>query len=407
VSFHLVKLGRFLKHRDEFVEIEDTREYKRLRVQLHGRGIVLRDEVDGSQIKTKKQQLVRAGDFVVAEIDAKLGGFGIAPDDIGGGIVSSHYFLFDIDESVCLRGWLAAVIRSGRLEEQVTARGSTNYAAIRPDSVLTFEIPLPPLPEQRRIVARLKQVSSALEKASELRLAARKETRSLMDSARLRFIGEPRSDWIPLRTYVSDIENGWSPAAESRPADDDEWGVLKVGAVSFGVFDWRANKALPPGVSPIPEYEVRAGDFLMSRANTLELVGACTIVSETRPRLMLSDKLFRFRFRENREVDQKFLDEVLKSPALRSQIEAASGGTSPTMKNISKESVFGLLVPPFDLEAQRRIGAKLSNLGATQAFLRSVQEVAGLELGALLEALVAREIGDSDAKERFRHDGTR
>src|SRR5688572_23890561 len=73
-------------------------EYKRCRVQLHAQGIVLRDAIPGAEIKTKKQQVCKAGDFLVAEIDAKVGGFGIVPDDLDGAIVSSHYFLFDVNE---------------------------------------------------------------------------------------------------------------------------------------------------------------------------------------------------------------------------------------------------------------------------------------------------------------------
>ena len=47
-------------------------------------GIVLRDEVTGALIKTKSQQVCRAGEFLVAEIDAKVGGFGIVPEALDG-----------------------------------------------------------------------------------------------------------------------------------------------------------------------------------------------------------------------------------------------------------------------------------------------------------------------------------
>ncbi len=80
-----------------------------------------------------------------------------------GGIVSSHYFVFDVDTSICSLGWLDAFIRSGRLEEQVTARGSTNYAAIRPQNVLDFQIPLPDQEQQTKVIGRLGRVQAAIE----------------------------------------------------------------------------------------------------------------------------------------------------------------------------------------------------------------------------------------------------
>jgi type I restriction enzyme S subunit len=76
-AWPVVPLGRVLEHRSEFITIDDTKTYKRCRVQLHAQGVVLRDKLEGAAIKTKSQQVCRPGEFLVAEIDAKLGGFGI------------------------------------------------------------------------------------------------------------------------------------------------------------------------------------------------------------------------------------------------------------------------------------------------------------------------------------------
>src|SRR6266487_5895966 len=103
----------FITLRKQFITIQDNKSYERVTVQLYARGIIKRDVVLGSSIKTKKQQVIKAYDLLIAEIDAKVGGFGIVPPELDGAIVSSHYFLFDIDESLCLRGWLDAFIQSG------------------------------------------------------------------------------------------------------------------------------------------------------------------------------------------------------------------------------------------------------------------------------------------------------
>lgn len=92
----MVQLSDVVHHRKEFVEIDDTQMYKRCRVQLRAQSVVLRDDVSGIEIKTKKQQVCSANEFLVAEIDAKLGVYGLAPGSLDGAIVSSHYFLFEI-----------------------------------------------------------------------------------------------------------------------------------------------------------------------------------------------------------------------------------------------------------------------------------------------------------------------
>jgi type I restriction enzyme, S subunit len=163
-----------LRHRKVFVEVDDRCEYRRCRVQLRARGIVLRDVVAGSAIKTKRQQLCRAGDFLVAEIDAKVGGFGIVPRDLDGAIVSSHYFLFEVDPTVLDRRYLGYYVRTTEFSDQVTAQGSTNYAAVRPQQVLNYRMPLPPFPEQRCIVNHLDLIEQALD---EIRVLQEQATR--------------------------------------------------------------------------------------------------------------------------------------------------------------------------------------------------------------------------------------
>jgi type I restriction enzyme S subunit len=123
------RLGELVRHRKEFITIDDLASYRRPRVKLHAQGVVVRDEVPGALIKTKAQQVCRTGDFLVAEIDAKMGGFGLVPEALAGAIVSSHYFLFEIDETRLARRFLDWFIRTPPFLEQVSAQGTTNYAA--------------------------------------------------------------------------------------------------------------------------------------------------------------------------------------------------------------------------------------------------------------------------------------
>lgn len=168
MGWAVVPLGELIRHRKEFITIQPHQTYSRCRVQTSARGIVLRDRVPSSTIKTKKQQVCRAGEFLVAEIDAKMGGYGIIPEELDGAIVSGHYFLFDVDERCLLQRFLHWYCQTSDFFEQVNARGSTNYAAIRPYDVLTYKVPLPSLAEQRRIVAKLDLVAGLVAEAQKL-----------------------------------------------------------------------------------------------------------------------------------------------------------------------------------------------------------------------------------------------
>src|SRR5947209_12338904 len=202
-GYLMVPLGNIIKQRSEFIEIDDFKTYKRCRVQLHAQGIVQRDIVQGSEIKTKKQQVCRAGEFLVAEIDAKVGGFGIVPDNLDGAIVSSHYFLFDLDETILNRRLLEFFVRTPTFMEQVNAQGTTNYAAIRPGDVLGYKVPLPSLEEQRRIVARIEELAARIEEARQLRLESAVLTNEFYASC-LAAVMEPYSEVWQQQT-VSDV----------------------------------------------------------------------------------------------------------------------------------------------------------------------------------------------------------
>ncbi len=154
VEWKTVKLADVLRHRKGTIKIDDSQEYKLCRVQLHRRGIVLREKILGSRIKTKKQQVCREGDLVVAEMDAKFGGYGFIPPELDGAIVSSHYYLYELDKSKITQEYFETLIHSKRIQDQIEAKGSTNYSSIRAWEFLDYQIPLPILRAQRDISRR-------------------------------------------------------------------------------------------------------------------------------------------------------------------------------------------------------------------------------------------------------------
>jgi type I restriction enzyme S subunit len=168
--------------------------------------------------------------------------------------------------------------------------------------------------------------------------------------------------WIRLGNLVIESSAGWSPSCESRPRKNGEWGVLKVSAVSWGVFNPDENKALPSSLEPRSEHEVVSGDFLVSRANTAELVARSVVVEKCPPRLMLSDKIVRLKL--SSLADARFINLANSCDRARSYYAAVAGGTSASMKNVSREQILNLAVPLPPLAEQHRIVAKVDELMA-------------------------------------------
>jgi type I restriction enzyme S subunit len=185
---------------------------------------------------------------------------------------------------------------------------------------------------------------------------------------------------VPLDRYLSAIETGRSPAAENTPAGEGEWGVLKVSAIQAGRFVSEENKVVRDPANIRPEYEVRPGDLLMTRANTESLVGLACVAKAPGKQLMLSDKTLRLKVDEA-VADPAFVRLVLAHPATRKQIQAVATGTSAGMKNIGQRQVRELKVPHLPLPEQRDIVA------AHEAFERRI--------GALERTLAKVEVAES------------
>lgn len=198
-------------------------------------------------------------------------------------------------------------------------------------------------------------------------------------------------EWSRLGEQVIESGAGWSPSCEPRPREGNDWGVLKVSAVSWGVYRPEENKALPVSLEARPEHEVAEGDFLVSRANTAELVARSVVVDSTPSRLMLSDKIVRLRL--TKLCDAHYLNLVNSATHARQYYARVAGGTSSSMKNVSREQILSLPIAVPPLPEQHRIVAKVDQLMAfcdqLKARLNQARQVHEQLANALVEQAVA------------------
>ncbi|EKO3385098.1 restriction endonuclease subunit S [Vibrio fluvialis] len=154
-------------------------------------------------------------------------------------------------------------------------------------------------------------------------------------------------EWCRLGDLELSSEAGWSPKCLDTPRSEDNWGVLKVSAVTWNQYNPMENKELPNSLAPREHLEVQDGDFLISRANTADLVAKAVIVPNDSPtHLMMSDKIIRFRFSD--KVSSHYINLFNNSQFARNYYSQVAGGTSSSMKNVSREQIKNLLIclPP-------------------------------------------------------------
>jgi type I restriction enzyme S subunit len=195
--------------------------------------------------------------------------------------------------------------------------------------------------------------------------------------------------WVTLDDLLEKIESGKSVLAQSRPAEGTEYGVLKLSAVTWREFNPRENKAMLPGVDIGGMPSICAGDLLISRANTVELIGAVVLVKHDYPHLLLSDKTLRLV--PNRQiVEPQFLLHALRTHWVREVYEKQATGTSNSMRNLSQVKIRSAPVALPPLAEQRRIVTKIEALQAHSQKVREALEQATSNLASLDQSILSK-----------------
>ncbi len=366
----VVRLRAVAKHRSEWVSVADDREYLRVTARTRNQGVELRDRVSGDRIMTKRQQLVRGGDLLVAEIDAKVGGFGLVPGDLDGAVVSSHYFLFEIDNSKLTQSWLDQFVRAGKLQRQVDAVGSTNYASIRPQDVLTFQIPLPDVEEQLRASAILDATDEAITRTQRLidALAVNKHAamRELLTKGHPKHktklvplpeswpvgriastIGKMPSHWkLVTLTKIAKLESGHTPSRKEPDYwnGDIPWLSLpdsyRLDEIEVNDADGRISAL---GIANSSARMLPVGSVLLIRTGGSR--GKCSRLATT----MACSQDY-VAFVPGPELDSRYLQQVFRH--MQREWQRLSDG-STTLRNIFMHAFkrLKILVPPLDEQA--------------------------------------------------------
>lgn len=206
-------------------------------------------------------------------------------------------------------------------------------------NLAVYEFALPPLAEQCRIVAVLSAANAAMESSAKLRRSSAGIWTAWLASR----TAASGYETYRLGDLLNCIEAGKSVAGYQEYPKNGELAVIKVSAVNPNEFRQNQSKILVNRSEFDARCRIHKGDFLMTRANTPDLIGECCLVDKDYSNLMLSDKTLRLIPCDG--VSKIFLWGALQSPSVRQQIKTQATGTGRAMKNLSQAKIFDLQVP--------------------------------------------------------------
>jgi restriction endonuclease S subunit len=415
-NWNKVKLGTLLTESKVVKEIPNAD--RRIRVKLNVLGVEKRPIMKDKKGATK-YYIRKAGQFVYGKQNLHKGAFGIVPDELDGFESSLDIPAFDVDES-CYPEWIFYFFKKGNfyLKLKSLAKG-VGSKRIHPKQIFELDIYLPSKEEQRKVLDEIEKAeknnqelvkelvsqeenlsklrqsilqdgiqgeltkewrkqNTSIEPASELLKKIKAEKAQLIKEKKIKtekpspkinnnkipFKSPKTWEWCRFQDLYNSIEAGKSPKCLPYPADKDQWGVIKISAISWGNFQENENKMLPLNLIPFVDKEIKAGDFILTRANTRELIARSVIVGKNvRDKLLLNDKTLRINV--SKFVNKGFLNLSNISPFARDYYSKAASGTSDSMKNISRLEISLMLVPlpPIDeqIEIVKKINLLLAN----------------------------------------------
>ena len=220
-------------------------------------------------------------------------------------------------------------------------------------NVSDFLLPIYTEAMQKRIVHNLKKIDKLI--------SLRKQQLAKLDElVKARFVemfGNPVSNTMGWKSEqlvdcLQGIDNGKSFVCFNDTRQGQEPAMLKLSAVTYGVYNQKENKVLLDDTMFIKAAEVHRGDLLFTRKNTPELVGRCAYVTNTEPNLMMPDLIFRLN--PNDKINAIFLWKLINHELFREKIQNIATGSAKSMSNISKERLgkLKIIIPPIPLQNQ-------------------------------------------------------
>lgn len=177
-------LGEVLARSTDWITLNPTEIYAEVTVRLWGKGVVARGNKLGGEIGGARRLRVHPREFILSRIDARNGAFGLVPAELEGAVVSNDFPCFRADESALVPeylGWLSWTRWFSEACKQVS-EGTTNRVRLNEEKFLAIRIPLPPVDEQQRIVAKIAHLAAMIDEVYGLRRRIRSGAEALVAS---------------------------------------------------------------------------------------------------------------------------------------------------------------------------------------------------------------------------------
>ena len=265
----------------------------------------------------------------------------------------------------------------------------TSRNRLKEEKLLEMEIPLPPIEEQYRIVARIEELAARIEEARGLRREAVETAEILLSEAVTGILDDKQWTNLTLGSLLREnSRNGLSAFPSDIPLGTP---ILRISAATSrqdAIIDEQDYKYIELDERDVIKYKVEPGDLLACRFNgNLRYVGKFALYKGYSGKTQVyPDKLIRFRL-DTEKVSPEFVRYAVNSPVVRKSIEAFCATTAGNI-GISAGDLKMITIPVPPISEQKRIATYLDDLQSKLDVLKQLQSETAAELNALLPSIL-------------------
>ena len=380
-----IPLGDVLRRSEGTIPLDSETTYKEVTVRMNGKGVVERRQVKGIEIAADRRYKAKSGQFIISRIDARNGASGLVPDELNGAVVTNDFPLFDVAEDrldAAFLGWMSKTRSFIELCKHAS-EGTTNRVRLSEDRFKALTIALPPLDEQRRIVARVEELAAKVDEARGLRSLTVDELAALSSTQSRRVFESLQAATVPLEmACVAIIDN-----LHSNPnyAEGGTVACIRSSDVGFGVLDLANARRTDED-----EYrrrtvrgELQVDDIVLVREGGG--TGKCALVLPEH-RFSLGQRVMMLRPDRDKVLPKFFLYQLLSPIIQEDHVQPLSKGSASPHLNIGSLRQFPFLLP--SVNEQARIVENLDALQAKLEAVKTLQTETAAELNAMLPAIL-------------------
>jgi type I restriction enzyme, S subunit len=369
-------LGEVLRPDFDSVPTDPSKTYQLAGVFGFGRGLFIRGPLSGANTTYKSFNRLRAGQFVISIPKAWEGAVAEVTSEFEGLFLSPVFPTFSPNPERLHCRYLAWYFRQPLSWEQMRAKSKgigARRESLSPDQFLSLRIPLPPVDEQRRIVAKLDAAAERIARIEAAQFANAENFNRVLAAEFHRITSNaprrPMREVAPLVRRPVKIE------------DDKEYPELGVRSFGRGTFHKPALSAVELGDKRI--FWIKPGDLVFS--NVFAWEGAVAVSSEADDGRVGSHRFMTCVVNAEIATSNFLRFFYLSEEGLKALGEASPGGAGRN-RTLGITGLEAIEIPVSPIPQQHAFDALCEKF----ARLRAAQQSRTTDLIALLPALLDR-----------------